>query len=201
MLRLCAPAGDPLSDHRRALLAEAMARSESEEEFGGLLDPLEAVFRGIVASNVATSTAISVPATWPVRLREYAGTHRVDGAVLTAALERGPAFHRDGWILRLQPNAGAMTLDTDVFVRGRLSLATYAHELVHVFQYGAVGPVAFLTSYFGLSAAVIAYRLVRRQPIDAMQSSPHEAQAYALEGRFDAWHASVYGASASTVTV
>jgi len=82
-----------------------------------------------------------------------------------------------------------MTLDTYIFVRGQLDLKTYIHELVHVTQYATVGRTGFLVSYFGLSAATVAKRFVMREPLDMMQSSPHETQAYNLADRFMAWWA------------
>jgi hypothetical protein len=42
--------------------------------------------------------------------------------------------------------------------------------------------------------------LIRRLPLDPMRSSPYETQACELAGRFDRWHSSTYGASATTVT-
>jgi hypothetical protein len=200
-LQLCGPAWDDLSARRRAFLAEAATRAEGEEQFLEALDPLQNIFQGIVLTNVAGSSTIAIPPTWPSVLAEYGRSNPADGAIHASALARRPAFHRGGWILSVQTHAAAMTLDRDIFVSGSLSLATYAHELVHVHQYGYLGPTAFLASYFGLSAATIAYRLIRRAPLDAMRSSPHEAQAYALEGRFSAWYSSTYGASASSVTV
>ena len=57
--------------------------------------------------------------------------------------------------------------------------------MVHVGQYGLLGPTVFLVSYFGLSLATIVKRLLAREPLDPMSSSPHERQAYDLEGRFE----------------
>ena len=196
---------DPIAARSgNALVDRALQESETEEQFLGWLDPIAPIFQGIILTNVASASRISIPSgpiDWRGRVLQYARSAPVDGAVLAGAFVRGPAFHRGGWILSLQSNAGAMTLDKHVFVRGTLSLSTYVHELVHVMQYGALGATSFLTSYFGASAAVIAYRLARRQPLNVMQSSPHEMQAYALEARFDAWHSRMFGASASSITV
>ena len=81
-----------------------------------------------------------------------------------------------------------MTLNQSIFVRGGLSLSTFVHELVHVRQYGYLGKTGFLVSYFGTSASTIAYRWVRRLPLNPMKSSPHEKQAYDLETRFRSWY-------------
>lgn len=188
---------------RRAFVEEAIAESETEEAFLGILDPLSPIFGGIVATNVAVARSISIPSSpvnWRSRVLQYARANPLDGAVLIGAFARLPAFHRGGWIMSLQPAAAAMTLNTRVFVRGPLSLSTYVHELVHVFQYGTLGVTGFLTSYFGLSAAVIAYRLVRRQPLNVMKSSPHEGHAYDVEKRFDRWHLKQFGTSAGGLT-
>jgi hypothetical protein len=187
-----------------APVGRAFQESETEQELPGLLDPIGRIFHGVVMTNIASARRISIPAApidWRARVLQYARATPIDGAVLAGAFVRAPFFHRGGWILSVQRNAGAMTLGQHVFVRGSLSLSTYVHELVHVFQYGALGASAFLTSYFGASAAVIAYRLARRQPLNAMRSSPHETQAYALEARFDAWHSRTFGASATSITV
>jgi hypothetical protein len=60
-----------------------------------------------------------------------------------------------------QPSAGTMTLDREVFVRGGLSLSTFVHELVHVFQYLLVGINGFLVAYFGTGAFTIAERWIK----------------------------------------
>lgn len=162
--------------------------------------PLAGIFDGVVNSNITVASAISVPAHWSSIVLEYSAAHPRDGAVLIPALARGPSFWRGGWIMSLQPGAAAMTLDDDVFVSGDLSLSTFVHELVHVWQYTLFGKFAFLESYFGLSAATIAYRWATGQPLDVMRSSPHEEQAYNLETRFDSWYATTKGGSAGSVT-
>lgn len=91
--------------------------------------------------------------------------------------------------MSVQPNAAAMTLDRSVFFTGSLDIRTYIHEMVHVWQYDVAGVLAFLASYFGLSAVEIARRFVNREPLDVMNSSPHERQAYEIESRFAAWYA------------
>src|SRR5438132_5265759 len=92
-----------------------------------------------------------------------------------------------GEILRVQSGAEAMTLDRHVFTHTPLQIDTYVHELVHVTQYALVGRPGFLVSYFGLSAAEIARRFVKREQLNVMDSSPHENRAYELERRFRTW--------------
>lgn len=153
-----------------------------------VLDPLKPLFDAVVQSNVAVARRIQIPASFPQRLLEYAGHNPSDGEILRAGLRRNPRFYTGGWILKLQPKAGAMTLDRHIFVKeGSFSLSTYIHEMVHVAQYGKVGVSAFLTSYFGMSAFTIVKRWLQRKPVDEMKSSPHEIQAYNIESRFTNW--------------
>ena len=175
---------------------------DTMDQMGTPLDPIESTFDGVVASNRALATAISISASAPQAVFAYAASNPLDGAILLPALARLPSFYRGGWIMDLQPAAAAMTLDHSIFVPSgnTLSLSTYVHELVHVLQYGLLGPTAFLVSYFGVSAATIAYRWARGLPLNPMRSSPHESQAYALSRRFDAWYQSTHGVSASSVT-
>lgn len=154
----------------------------------GIGDPVGMIFARVVASNVAGSSVIAVPARYVTLLNAYAAFDATDGAILTAALARSPTFHSGGWILDVQRGAAAMTLDTDVFVRGdTLHLNTYIHEMVHVHQYGGLGPTNFLAAYFGLAALEISRRLLMHLPIDPMTASPLETQAYAIEDRFMTW--------------
>jgi len=168
---------------------KASTTPDIQRDFGEIaLGTIDAIFRTVVSTNVATSSAISIPDEWPGFIRAYAAANSDDSSVLTRALGRSPGFRRGGWIMDIQTNAAAMTLDTKVFVSGKLSLETYAHELVHVTQYGNMTPTDFLVSYFGLSAITIARRLVNREPLNMMRSSPHEEQAYQLARRFETWH-------------
>jgi Domain of unknown function (DUF4157) len=168
-----------------------------------LPDPIAYIFDGVVASNIAGASEISIPGSWRAAVFEFAGANLADGAILTRALSRLPSFYRGGWIMDLQPNAAAMTLDHSIFVPtgGTLSLSTYVHELVHVLQYLLTGTTSFLTSYFGLSGATIAWRWMNNQPINAMRSSPHEDQAYTLGARFVAWYQAQKGQNPRNVTV
>lgn len=152
-------------------------------------DPLAGVFEGVMQTNRAMADRITVPSHYRTKLLEYAAAHPLDGAMLIPALTRAPRFYEGGWILDVQTGAKAMTLDNFIFVRGDLDINTYIHELVHVTQYATLGRTAFLVSYFGLSAATIAKRFIMREPINMMESSPHETQAYDLAARFDAWYA------------
>ncbi len=49
------------------------------------------------------------------------------------------------------------------------------------------GRAAFLASYFGLSLTTILWRLANGIPVNVMNSSPYEIEAYELEQRFRAW--------------
>jgi hypothetical protein len=152
-----------------------------------ITDPLAGVFEAAMQTNRAMADRIDVPDYYRQKLIEYSAANPADGLMLLPALTRGPKFYNGGWILDVQTGAKAMTLDTYIFVRGQLDLNTYIHELVHVTQYAALGRSAFLASYFGLSAATIAKRFVMREPLNMMESSPHETQAYNLAERFMAW--------------
>lgn len=152
------------------------------------LSPAGALFRMVVSTNIERATPWTPPPAYAERLLEYAALHVADGAILRSGLARDPTFYRGGWLLDVQKNALAITLDRAIFFQGTdLDVVTWAHELVHVHQYGAVGTTTFLASYFGLSAATIAERLLRRQPMDVMRSSPHETEAYAIGARFGQW--------------
>ena len=152
-----------------------------------LTDPLAPVFEGVIQTNRAMATRIPIPSRYRMKLLQYAAAAPLDGAMLLPGLLRDPWYYEGGWILDVQTNARAMTLDDYVFVDGDLDIGTYVHEMVHVTQYAALGRTSFLVSYFGLSAATIAKRFIMRQPINMMRSSPHENQAYDLEQRFLAW--------------
>ncbi|MFL5930159.1 MAG: hypothetical protein ACJ75P_02780 [Gaiellaceae bacterium] len=157
--------------------------------FGSVTDPLGGVFEAAIQTNRAMADRISVPDLYRRKLLEYAEDEWLDGAILIRALERSPRFYKGGWILDVQSDAKAMTLDNYVFVDGDLRIEDYIHELVHVTQYATTGRTHFLTSYFGLSALTIAKRFIMREPINMMRSSPHENQAYDLEQRFLEWYA------------
>lgn len=152
-----------------------------------ITDPFAGVFEAAMQSNRAMAEPITINPYFRQKLLEYSAAHPADGLMLLPALARRPRFFTGGWILDVQTGAKAMTLDTYIFVRGQLDLKTYIHELVHVTQYATVGRTGFLVSYFGLSAATIAKRFVMREPLNMMESSPHETQAYDLADRFMAW--------------
>jgi len=154
------------------------------------LDPLGTLFGVVVDTNIATSSTIAVPTSYTRAMLDYARANPLDGALLLVGLGRNPVYHSGGWILSVQTGAAAMTLDRHIFAKAPLSIGTYVHEMVHVGQYGVTGRTGFLVSYFGLSAMTIAKRLIARENLDVMQSSPHEDQAYNLERRFLSWRAS-----------
>lgn len=161
-----------------------------QRQFGFLADPLAGVFDTVVATNILAATPIAIPEHFIIKLVEFAQDNPVDGVILILGFIRAPVYYSGGWILDIQTNAKAMTLDRSVFVDGALDIGTYIHEMVHVQQYGLAGRIGFLTSYFGLSAATIAWRFINREPLDVMRSSPHENQAYDLEARFMTWYKS-----------
>ena len=154
---------------------------------GELFDPIGPIWAAVVASNIAVASKVNVPAGYTSQLNSYAAANTDDGAKLTAGLANSPDYYTGGWILDVQTGAKAITLGSAVFVNGSLDVDTYVHEMVHVNQYGVLGPTLFLTSYFGLSAMEIARRLVKHLPLDPMSSSPQESEAYAIEGRFRTW--------------
>jgi hypothetical protein len=147
----------------------------------------EALFRRVVASNRRAARPVEIPHGYDDRVHAYAAANPTDGYVLLDALARRPTFHRGGWIMRLQPRAAAMTLDTDVFLTRDITLRRYVHELVHVYQYGQMGTLPFLEAYFGGAARELLLRIVRRQELDPMKASPLESEAYAVDRRFTAW--------------
>ena len=140
------------------------------EGLGRIYDPLSTVFDGVVLSNKMAASKISIPKAWSDIIKDFSASNKDDGNWLQAPLSRGPSFYDGGWILDIQQGAAAMTLDRSIFVSGKLSLSTFVHELVHVGQYGKLGKTAFLVSYFGSSAATIAYRLIKRLPLNPMES-------------------------------
>jgi len=153
-------------------------------------DPVELVFDNVVATNRAISSRIDIPENWYTIVAEFASDHPADGAILISALIRRPSFYEGGWIMDLQPDASAMTLDRSIFIPtgSTLTLQTFVHELVHVTQYQQLGVTPFLVSYFGMSAATIVYRWLNGEAVEVMQSSPHEDQAYNLATRFTDWY-------------
>lgn len=165
-------------------------------------DAVYRIFKAVNHVSILTSSGIILPPLdWIGAVASYAATDLTDGYMLARALKNVPIFHRGGLILTFQPGASAMTLDHDVFVDGDLSLKTFVHELTHVTQYDVLGIDLFLASYFGMSAATIAYRWATGAPTNPMRSSPHENQAYDLASRFEAWYQTTYGKSAANEKV
>ena len=150
---------------------------------------LRGVFTQAVERSRATSTPLSVPPEFHNQLVDFASESLEEDLVLLKALDRVPNFHTGGAILELQPDASAMTLDRDVFVRGTLDAATYVHEMVHVAQYGKLGPLRFLELYFGETGGRLALHLLYDLPFDPFRASVLERQAYAIERRFVRWQA------------
>jgi len=176
----------------KAIKRAAGAVRQAAGDVVGVVDPVKRLFGMVVASNKAVAKHVPIPRHFLDKLHEYAAHSRQDGAILQRALRRKPKFYKGGWIMRLQPQAGAMTLDRAVFFTGSLSVRTYIHELVHVDQYRRLGVTAFLVSFFGISAVTVLKRLLQRKPLQVMKSSPHEKQAYAIDHRFAQWCCSRY---------
>jgi len=152
----------------------------------GFLDPIKRLFQIVVATNVRSARRVRVPRHFYRKVVRYARANPRDGRILMSALRRRPRFYRGGWVIGIQRGASAMTLGRRVFFR-KLTPAVFAHELVHVVQYRRLGVTGFLLSYFGISALTVLRRMIQRKPLNAMRSSPHERQAYAIGGRFAAW--------------
>jgi len=161
---------------------------------GGLfgLDPTAGIVDGliadVVASNLETAKPVVVPSEFEQLVREYAKARPADGKLLKKALGRTPQFYSGGWLVVMQSDVAAVTLDSSVFIAdAELELLTYVHELVHVAQFTNVGSSAFLRSYFGGGALEVLRRLAAREPADIVTSGPEEKQAYRIEQRFLKW--------------
>lgn len=152
----------------------------------GFLDPIKRLFQIVVATNVRSARRVRVPRHFYQKVVRYSRANQRDGRILMAALRRRPRFYRGGWIIGIQRGASAMTLGRRIFFR-KLTPAVFAHELVHVVQYRRYGVTGFLLSYFGMSALTVLRRMIQRKPLNAMRSSPHERQAYAIGQRFATW--------------
>ncbi len=137
-----------------------------------------------------SASKISIPEGHVTTLKEYARYNPADGEKLLNALNQGPSHYTGGLLLGGNKKAAAITFGNSVFYGEAPDEGTFVHEMVHVNQYHKLGRKAFVLSYFGLSIATIAWRAIRGQPIEFMESSPHEAEAYNLEKRFAAWFAS-----------
>ncbi len=159
----------------------------------GLPSVVDQLFWAFKTACVASASRISPEAEWVTRLDHYLSddsTPETDTEQIRLGKIRDPSYYAGGLVLDLNSGAGAMTLDDCVFVRsGNWEPNTYVHEMVHVGQYGILGPEGFLDAYFGSSAVVILERWVRGQPTDPMTASPLETVAYDIGNRFDPAHA------------
>jgi hypothetical protein len=136
----------------------------------------------------ASATEITIPPRHVRDLKRYANAVPDDGKILNNALAQGPSYYKGGWLLSVNSSAAAMTFGNSIFFRrSPPDVETYVHEMVHIHQYAKLGRGSFLASYFGLSLATILWRVIRGQPINVMQSSPHEDEAYKLQKRFQVW--------------
>lgn len=150
------------------------------------LDPFVVAEQAVRAS----ASRISIPLTYFATAGRYAASNPADGAVILDAINQGPKHYKGGLLLKIQGGAAAITFGNSIFYdRSEPTESTFIHELVHIHQYHELGRTAFLTSYFGLSLATIIKRAIAGEPIEAMDSSPHERDAYKLEQRFKSWRA------------
>ncbi len=158
--------------------------------------PLPHVVDGLFAAYkkacVKSARLIRPDEEWETALDEYLADPEVgasDKEWIAAGRSRNPRYYEGGKVLKLQPAAGAMTLDDCVFVRpGEWTAGIYVHEMVHVGQYGRMGPARFLAAYFGSSAVEITRRLVGGRPVAVMTSSRLESDAYRIGNRFAAYY-------------
>ena len=133
----------------------------------------------------ASATKISIPQGHIDALKHYAQANTADGRLLLNALDQDPSFYKGGWLLGVQGDAEAITFGNSIFFKDSPpTVRTFVHEMVHIDQYDRLGRSAFLASYFGLSLATIIKRAIAGEPIEVMNSSPHEREAYELEKLF-----------------
>lgn len=136
----------------------------------------------------ASASPIGIPLRYYLTAGKFIGANPEDGAVIRDALNEDPKHYQGGWLLSVQGDAQAITFGNSVFYNKRPpSEDTFIHELVHIHQYHKLGRSGFVKSYFGLSLATIIKRAIAGEPIEAMESSPHERDAYELELRFRDW--------------
>jgi hypothetical protein len=153
---------------------------------GGAFDlALNQLFATAVAYGRAKATTFPIPKSYDDKLDQYAAANPADGKILKKARDRKPTFHRGGLV---PDDALAMTMDTDIFCKPtEPTVDTYIHELVHVWQYGEVGPAQFLQNLLGGAAVGVLTQLIQGKSVDIMKASPYEMQAYGVECRFKKW--------------
>ncbi|HJQ68512.1 MAG TPA: hypothetical protein VKA70_06055 [Blastocatellia bacterium] len=154
------------------------------------------LFNAVVVSNLAQAKQIKIPDDYKAQLLDYAKHNKKDGIILRAALARLPRFFVGGWVPG-RFEALAVTLDTRVFCAphiikgGTLPIGIYAHEMVHVTQYGLLGVPNFLSTYFRVPVVRVLRGLLSGQKLKTIVqnlSNQHEDQANAIERRFCAWY-------------
>jgi hypothetical protein len=155
----------------------------------GIPSSVDMLFWAFKRTCIASASSLSPDGAWVTRLDDYlndSSTPEEDKIQIRLGHGRSPSYYSGGLVLQLNSGAGAMTLDDAVFVRdGSWDPNTYVHEMVHVGQYGVLGPEGFLTAYFGTAAAVILERWATGQATDPMTASPLETAAYGIGNRFD----------------
>jgi hypothetical protein len=145
---------------------------------------LQPMFDAAVRYGRSTATPFEAPDWYTDALRDYAFEHPQDAPVLWAGWMRRPRFHVGGLV---PSDAHAMTMDLDVFCNGPPNVGTWIHELVHVAQYGSVGPTRFLINMLGSESAAVLVKLVRGEKFDLFKNSAYEVEGYSLERRYWEW--------------
>jgi hypothetical protein len=156
------------------------------EGFLGIPGAFDALFWAFKRECISTGSEVSPDSAWVTALNNYlseSSTPESHKAQILLGKGRDPTYYHGGLVLSLNSGANAMTLDDCVFVHN-LEPNTYVHEMVHVGQYGMLGPEQFLATYFGSAAIVVIERWVRGQPTDPMTASPLETAAYEIGTRF-----------------
>jgi hypothetical protein len=149
--------------------------------------PITSLFNLVLQRSINSAKPMPVPVRFKKLLAGYAVHNPNDGKWLLMGYKRRPIFYRGGWILKFQSQAGAMTLDTHVFVGEKFTPSVYVHEMVHVAQYKIFGISGFLSTYFSSSAITILDRWRRGVPLDPVTSSFLENDAHAIANRFATW--------------
>jgi hypothetical protein len=154
---------------------------------------VESAFELLVRRNRAEATEIRKPAAHVHDMARWVEETDKDDKIipkyaLQAARSKDVRFHIGGSILDLVPDAEAMTLGDDVFMRhGTPTPPTFVHELIHVAQYRLLGVSGFLTRYFGESALDVVRQWLRGEPIDPYKTSSLECAAFGYEDAFRRW--------------
>jgi hypothetical protein len=145
---------------------------------------LRPMFDAAVRYGRSEASPFKVPDWYVDALRDYANDNPEDADVLWAGWVRQPRYHVGGLV---PSDSHAMTMDLDVFCNGAPNVGTWIHELVHVAQYGEVGPTRFLINMLGSEAAEVLVKLAKGEKFDLFKNSAYEVEAYSLEDRYWRW--------------